>query len=144
MEFVLASGSKLVVSPAEFGAANGLKKALMKCAADDLLKAFKGIDKSALLNADMTIILAPLIQALTEDTVEAALFKCFNSVVYNGLKLSYESFNSPNPDTMELARKDYHEICFYVAKVNCKVFFVQIASLLKGADLTSTDTPKLK
>jgi hypothetical protein len=142
MEFVLTSGSKLVVSPSEFGAANSLKKALMKCAVGDLLEALKGKDKTTLLSADMTILLGPLTQALTDDAVEAAVFKCFNSVVYNGLKLSYESFNSPNPATSELARKDFHEICFYVAKVNCEVFFEQIVSLLKDANSTSTDTPK--
>ena len=144
MEYTLASGSKLNVSPAEFGAANGLKKALMRCATPALLTAMQGKDKASLLKADMTMLLGPLSEALSNDDVEAAVFKCFPGVVsYNGEALKYDVFNSPDAEKQKTARKDYHEICYYVARANCEVFFEQILSLLKGAGLvSSTDTQK--
>ena len=147
MDYKLKTGATLHVDFATFRDANALKKAL--------LPTLKGL----MLNndADISALLAPIIDTVISDDVEDAIFRCFEKCVY--YPKGKESLNQAPPMKIDSslfddptyaiqARKDYHEICLYVIKENVECFFETILSWLKEKNLLknlpfqqSTSTP---
>lgn len=141
-EVTLDSGAKLVVTIAPFSDANRLLKAILRSVKggaplsevsitlDDIRKspdAFSGF-------LDKAIAIA------TSDEVEQALFKCMERVTYDNFKVTRDLFDHPNIG--EKARRDYYTICYKVIEANCKPFFVQTFSALKGQQETISKSPE--
>ena len=135
MEFKLKTGAELLVTPSTFRDANALKKSL--------LPQLKGLTLDP--KSDLSVLAAPIIDALISDDVEESLFKCFEKCVYyprgkvnasNARKVDMELFD--DPELGEQARKDYHEICLYVIRANVECFFESILSWLKTKSLIKT------
>jgi hypothetical protein len=114
-EIVLESGARLNITIAPFADANALYKAILKSG------------KESGLSTDMMGLFS---SALVSEEVERCLFKCFERVTYNGIKLRKEIFDDPDV-AFEHLREDYYIICIKVAEENCKPFFIATFSGLK-------------
>lgn len=137
MELILDSGAKLVITVAPFQDAHGLLKAI--------LRSVKGTD---IANVDIPDslekmrnnlqALSPLIDKVlsiaTSDDVEVALFKCFQRVSYNDLKITRDLLDDPKIG--DQLRQDYYTICYRVIEENCKPFFVRTFSGLRASPQT--------
>ena len=132
-DYTLASGAKLHVSTASFEDANALVKALTRCAkglaiSDDPLKADIGVLKDV------------LVEAISSDEVERALFKCMERVSYKDIKVSKALFDDPTIG--DHAREDYFEICWKTVEANCGPFFVKAFSAFKVRMASVPNSPK--
>lgn len=128
MEFVLPTGAKLVVSEAAYVDADALLKALAKCA--------KGIAlPNNFLEADVTVLKDVLVEAITSDEVDRALFKCAERAVYENQKVTKGIFDDPK--LKDGARQDRFLIFWHVIEVNCGPFFGKTFSILKERLRTS-------
>ena len=127
------SGATLEITVAPFDDADALRKAL--------LRSFKGIPLSAnILEQDVTDFKDAFISAWTSDEVEKCLFKCFERVAYEGIRLTRSLFDDPELGTR--LRKDYLTVCQEVIRVNCSPFFDQILSTLREKLRTKLVIPK--
>ncbi len=136
MEIKLESGAKLVITPAPFGDALGLQKAIMKAVKG--AKVMDGVKSLNLADVDMDAIKDALIDAATSPEVETCLFKCFERSTYNGARVNADLFDDPakNDAGKEKgleARKDYYFIAWEVVKANCAPFFERTFSMLKAS-----------
>lgn len=128
MEFTLPTGAKLVVSEAAYVDSDALLKSLVRCA--------KGVPlPNDFLKADVTILKDILVDAITSDEVDKALFKCAERAMYENAKVTKDLFDDPK--LRERARPDRFMIFWYVIEVNCGPFFGKTFSILKERLATS-------
>ena len=132
MNFVLPSGAKLTVSESSYADATALLKALTRCA--------KGIPlPKDLLDADVTVLKDMLVEATVSDEVDAALFKCAQRAVYEGVRVEKGIFDDPKM-LEKGVRGDYFLILWHIVEVNCGPFFGKAFSILKERLRTRPDT----
>lgn len=125
METTLASGAKLVVTPASFPIANEFRKALMR--------AMRGMPISAnTIDAELSVA--------TSEEAEQAFFKCCERASYDGMKVSAALFDDPKLG--DKARGDYHQIYAEVVKANVAPFFKQTFSVLNSLTETKAAIPE--
>lgn len=143
MDFTLKSGASLIVTPASFDDANCLRKAL--------LKATKGLDipleflKNGIAgigNIELSSLTDPLIELLSSEDVENAIFKCATKAVYQNQRVFKNLFDDAKIG--EQAREDYHEIFLKIIETNCKPFFKQTFSLFIELMKTQINTSNQK
>ncbi len=128
MDFTLPTGSHLVVSEAAYPDCDALLKALVRCA--------KGVElPKNLLEADVTVLKEVLVEAITSEEVDRALFKCAERAVYENAKVTKALFDDPK--LKDAARQDRFLIAWHVIEVNCGPFFGAIFSELKERLRTS-------
>jgi hypothetical protein len=128
MDFTLPTGSKLVVSEAAYADADALLKALVRCA--------KGIAlPKNFLEADVTVLKEVLVEAITSDEVDQALFKCAERAVYENAKVTRALFDDPK--LKDAARQDRFLIAWHIIEVNCGPFFGKTFSILRERLRTS-------
>lgn len=121
MEFELPSGAKLTVSDANYTDADALFKALAKCTRGVALP-------KDLLSADVTVLKDVLVEAVTSDEVDRAIFKCAERAVYENQKVTKAIFDDPK--LKDNARQDRFMIFWHVIEVNCGPFFGKTFSIL--------------
>ncbi len=132
-DFILTSGAKLHVSTASFDNANSLIKALARCA--------KGLQlKDDILKTDLAVMKDYLVEAVSSEDVERALFACMKKASYENVSVDKSLFDDPKLG--DQARQDYFEICSKIIEVNSGPFFVKIFSQLKERMTTAPAIPK--
>lgn len=132
-EYTLESGAKLLVSMVPFDDALALQRALAN--------ALKGIPLTAdVFEKDITQLKDAVLSVVSSVEVTDVLHRCMARSTYNNIRLTKDLFDDPK--LAEQIRQDYYSICWRVIEVNCKPFFFQIFSKLKGFKPTSTDTQK--
>ncbi len=116
------------VSEAAYEDADALLKALAKCA--------RGIPlPKDLMQADVTILKDMLVEAVTSDEVDRAIFKCADRAMYENAKVSKALFDDPK--LKDKARQDRFLIFWHVIEVNCGPFFGKTFSILRERLQTS-------
>lgn len=104
----MPSGLILKVTPAPFTDANELYKAIAReC---------RGLDISSKDDLNVNFIKGIFCVLVASDEVEKRLWKCFERVTYNGVKITLETLED------EKARGDYFTICKEVATINVTPF----------------------
>jgi hypothetical protein len=122
MDFTLPTGAKLVVTEAAYVDADALLKSLVRCA--------KGVPlPKNFLEADVTILKDILVDAITSEEVDAALFKCGQRAMYETAKVTKDLFD--DPQLKDRARQDRFIIFWHLIEVNCGPFFAKTFSLLR-------------
>lgn len=134
-EIILPSGAKLQITVAPFADSHALLKAI--------LRSVRGAQFSTgIMDTDMSMegiknspealsqIIDKVLSIATSDEVDAALRKCFERVIYQGVKLTISIFDDPN--FSEDIRVDYYTICMKVIEANCKPFFKETFSGLSA------------
>ncbi len=122
MDFTLKSGAKLHVSTAPFEAAVGLVETIKRVSF--------GIDPS--VSVDDLVLAHP--------DVRKALYPCFESAVYETMRVTPELFDDPKLG--KRARGDYFEICSRVIEVNTKDFFLKTSTTSTEPSSPPTESPK--
>lgn len=132
-EIELQSGAKLNITTAPFSDANALLKALVKSA--------HGIKLAENpWETDLSGMKDALLNAVTSDEAEAALFRCFQRVSYDGQKITRDLLDDPKMG--DKLRQDYYLVCWHVIDVNCRPFLGQAFSLLRERQKTQAAAPK--
>lgn len=133
MEKTLASGATVAITPADFAAANALRKSLMR--------AMKGVPLGPdMLHQDVSVLGDLLSQVGTSDEVENDIFVCGQRVLYAGRKFERTLFDDPSIGAQ--ARKDFLEVAWLIVKENVYPFFEQTLSLLKTGTASKTENQK--
>ena len=116
MEYELPSGSKLDVTPLDFGEAFAVFQQVAKIIG--LLELdLAGIDVGKdFLAQDLVKFKRPLAQVLSNHELEKAGKQCLKKCTYNGLKVTDSTWNDID------ARKDYLFAMFFALKDNCGPF----------------------
>lgn len=104
----LPSGAKLEITLAPFGVAHALHKAVLR-----ELKALKVSDNDVI---DVNLWKDLLCTLLSSDKVEECMWECLKRVLYDGQKVTRDTFES------EQARGDFLTVCFEVGKANLLPF----------------------
>lgn len=104
----LPSGAELKVSLAPFSEANALFKAVSAEA--------KNLKVSFETDVDVNLLKDIVCAAVSSDKIEACIWDCMKKSLYNGLKMSKETFEP------EEARQDYYVVLLEVAKDNLLPF----------------------
>ncbi len=134
MDFTLPTGSRLSISEASYVDADALLKALAKCT--------KGVSlPNNFLEADVTMLKDILVEAITSDEVDRAIFKCAERAVYENQKVSKSLFDDPK--LKDNARQDRFMIFWHIVEVNCGPFFGKTFSILKERLRTSQSSQPL-
>ena len=124
----LKSGSTLEIGIASFAAGNRLMKTVARELAsvsfDFNLSSF-----SDLSGQDINVLKNAVFQLLQSDALEAALMECAKKSLYNGEKITPQTFESDD------ARQDYMPVAWEVMKANLSPFF-------RGLDLSSLTSAK--
>ena len=124
----LKSGSTLEIGIASFASGNRL----MKTVARELAAVsfdFNLSNFSDLSGQDINVLKNAVFQLLQSDALEAALMECAKKSLYNGEKITPQTFEP------EDARQDYMPVAWEVMKANLSPFF-------KGLDLSSLTSAK--
>ena len=126
MEYELPSGSKLDVTPLDFGEAFAVFQQVAKIIG--LLELdLAGIDIGKdFLAQDLVKFKRPLAQVLSNHELEKAGKQCLKKCTYNGLKVTDSTWNDI------VARKDYLFAMFFALKDNCGPFLEGAFSGSKG------------
>ena len=133
MEKVLKSGTTMTITPADFAAANALRKSLMK--------SLKGIPLGPeMLQQDVSVLADLFAQVGTSDEVERDVFACGQKALYGERKFDRALFDDPTVG--EQARKDFLEACWNIVQVNVLPFFDHPLSLLKTLTASKTENQK--
>ena len=126
MEYELPSGSKLDVTPLDFGEAFAVFQQVAKIIGLlELDLAAIGIGKDFLAQ-DLVKFKRPLAQVLSNHELEKAGKQCLKKCTYNGLKVTDSTWNDIE------ARKDYLFAMFFALKDNCGPFLEGAFSGSKG------------
>lgn len=124
----LNSGVQLQLGLAPFSV--GMK--LFKTIANELKVVDVNIDTldfAKLAGKDVNVFKNAILQLLGSDALEVALFQCMERCLYNGEKITRQTFEPEN------ARQDYLPVAWEVMKYNLAPFF-------KGLALSSSTAPK--
>ena len=126
MEYELPSGSKLDVTPLDFGEAFAVFQQVAKIIG--LLELdLAGIDIGKdFLAQDLVKFKRPLAQVLSNHELEKAGKQCLKKCTYNELKVTDSTWNDID------ARKDYLFAMFFALKDNCGPFLEGAFSGSKG------------
>jgi hypothetical protein len=139
-EIVLPSGAKLSITLSPFDDAMALQEAIGEAMGDvqlpqNLVESEFSI-AGVLQDPEFLSLLANKIKSvMLSKTVRAAVFKCFERVTYDSLKLTRAMFY--DPAFTEPLIRDYYVICWEVIKANCLPFFDSLISRLK-TNVTTT------
>lgn len=118
----LPSGVELKLSPAPFADANALYKAVAAEA--------KGVNVTR--EMDPNLIKDAICILISSEKIEACLWKCFERALYNGIKITQETFDD------EKAREEYFSICKEVLWYNISPFlkslYSEFAPLVKAME----------
>ncbi len=122
MEKVLNSGARLVVTPADFKDADGLRKAV--------IRSLKGVPLSPnILDTQMSSVKDAIFEIASSEEVEQLIFRCAIKATYDGARVEPALFDDPKVGAQ--ARKDFHEMLAAIAWENVGPFFEQALSGLK-------------
>ena len=114
MEFTTKeTGAKVVINPCSLVEAFKLKSAIQKSILDS------GMSIEEALKKDVAHLLLALDSS---EDVFNRLFDCLRKSTYNGVRITYETFES------ESAKQDIYEVFFYCLKVNIYPFFKPLLS----------------
>lgn len=142
-EFQLASGTKLVVTPAPYEDASDLFKAVMKAvkglslSEKDLQTDIERIKDSPAVVAQF---LDKILSVAVSDEVEEAIFKCGQRAAYSGIRVTRELFDDEKIG--DRAREDHYQIWMKIVEVNCLPFFKQAFSAFETRPGTPTESPR--
>lgn len=121
-EVTLPSGAILKMNLAPFKVSKSLYQAV--------LEECKDIKLSFDTPLDVNLIKDLFCTGMSSKKIEDALYKCMERCLYNGQKISEETFED------EKAREDYMTVCIEVAKENINPFmkslYAQYGDILKG------------
>lgn len=106
-EVILPSGAKLEITPSPFGTAKALFQAVLEEMKE--LKLDKNLD-------DVSVVKDLFCAGFSSKRIESALNECMKRVLYDGLKISDDTFEPVK------ARQDYLMACIEVAKENIHPF----------------------
>lgn len=125
----LKNGALLTVSLAPFGDATRLLKAIAR---ELTLVAFDlgDLDLKEISGRDINVLKNAVFQLIQSDAVESAVMKCAEKCLYNGERITGETFSK------EADRPAYLPVVWEVIKVNLSPFFegLNLSSLTeKGA-----------
>ncbi len=136
LDIDLDSGAKLHVTMCPFIDCKALT--------DALLKSLKGtpISTDDIFGKDIGVLKDLIIEALTSQEVDRALWKCMARSTYKLQRITPDLFDDLKNG--ETAREDFYRVCLEVIQVNCKPFFVKTFSWLKAHLQKNTNTPELK
>ncbi len=145
VEDVLPSGAKLVITTAPFADASALLDAILKELRGMRFGGNADIDPAnpGGVFKDPSSFMAGvdrLLTVATSDEVKTALFKCCERCSYEGMKVTRALFDDPKYG--DQAREDYFTLAAKVVEVNCKPFFKQTFSGLKGIMGALNASPK--
>lgn len=125
-ELTLPSGAKLKITLAPFEDAKSLYQAM--------LEEMKGTKLDPKEQVDANFFKDLFCIALSSKKVEQAVWKCFERVTYNDIKVSKDTFEP------ESARQDYFDVMYEVGRANILPFtkslyakYSQVLDLLKGS-----------
>jgi hypothetical protein len=107
-EVKLSSGAKLEITLADFD----LSKALYQA----VLEEFKSMKIDEEEKIGVNLFKNVFCLGFSSKKIEFALWACMTRVLYNGLKVTKETFEPAE------ARGDYMDVCFEVAKENISPF----------------------
>lgn len=121
-EVTLPSGAVLKLNSAPFKVSKALYQAV--------LEECKEVKISFDTPIDVNLIKDLFCTGFSSKKIEDALGKCFERCLYNGQKITDETFEPEN------ARQDYLQVCIEVAKENIDPFmkslYAQYGDILKG------------
>lgn len=128
----LDSGAKLEIQLASFENGHRLLKAIMK--------EVEGIEINAGLNTEINLSVIKNIVAkiIYSENIESALWACMNVVLYDGKKVSRETFEDEN------ARADFLIVTKEVLVYNLTPFFKNLGSALSAIQEKFTNIQKSK
>lgn len=118
---ILKSGKELRITLAPFADSKALLQAVLKEA--------KALKLESSTELDIGLLKDALCTALSSREVEAALEKCMARALYDGVKITADTWENAD------ARGDYLEVCFEVAKENIGPFMKNLSAqfaMLKG------------
>jgi hypothetical protein len=150
--FKMPSGADLHVGMAEFVQSSALMQAILKqlvglkLSPADLQKDFTEIQNNP---GGVMALVDKAISMATSNEVKAAIFDCAQSVKYapkaNNALIPVDASLFDDLEFGLQAREDYYTICYRIAEVNCKPFFVKTFSgLLKPKQEINLVAPALK
>ena len=111
----LKSGNHAELSPASFAAASDLRRVLARELAGTTFN-FSG-DLGALMAKDVSAIMNVICQLVASEAVEKGVFKCLERCLYNGQKITRDTFEKPE------SWPDFLPIAVEVVKMNVLPFF---------------------
>jgi hypothetical protein len=128
------TGAEIQIAPAPFKDAMELKNVLFKELASSGIS-FDKINLEDIEKTGLEQIIKPIIQIDTSKDFYNAFFKCAGRCLYNGNKITEETFEDVT------AREDYYLIMLEVLKENLSPFFKGLVSKLS---LFTAKTAKTK
>lgn len=148
MQHTLASGATLDITIAPFADAHRLLKAFLKALkGTELPRELLEVDPATMKPSDflahpelLKLLMDRAIELCTSEEVEAALFQCFDRVLYDTHRLTRGLFDDPK--YADQLKADFFAIAYYVVEANCKPFFKQTFSRLKEQAATTPATQK--
>lgn len=145
-EYLLGSGSKLLVNPAKYEAASALRNIVLRSLKGKLGEVSKIDVKDA--TAQGAAIMDLILEVSTDPDFEAALFRCGEQAVYTPvdsnamIKVGAGLYNDLKVG--DVARTDHLEIAWRIVEVNVLPFLLGIFSRLKTVLPTTIDSLKLR
>jgi hypothetical protein len=115
----LPSGAVLRVTLAPFADSKRLYQAV--------LEELRAMNLSADKDIEQELIKDLFLLGFSSKKIDAALAVCLSRSLYNGVRISDETFES------EKAREDYMHVCWEVAYANLRPFMKNLQLLLKSA-----------
>jgi hypothetical protein len=131
VDITTKSGVAAKINPADFKHAHGLKNAVEKALLKQNIQVGE-IDFSKLSRDSVNLGLNAALAIDSDEEVYKYLFLCFSRCLYNGQKITEETFEDVG------ARKDYYELIYYCMKENLAPFFAALFSKLKDLGLKMT------
>lgn len=116
----LKSGRTLRVQAASFRKSKSLF--------DEISKEIKSLDFDPKAEFDINFVKNIVLGLVSSDKVEAAIWPCMDSCLYENNKITVDTFDKPDDMT---AREDFLEICQEVVKENVLPFTKNLSSKLE-------------
>jgi hypothetical protein len=116
-EIDLPSGAKLRISLSSFGVSRELFQAVME--------ELKGTKMAASTEIDVNLFKDLFCAGFASKKIERAVWECMKKALYNGQKISEETFEA------EEARQDYLPVMWEVAKANLNPFLKSLYAVFE-------------
>lgn len=135
----LNSGNLLTVNPPPFALANKLLKTVAReLTAVSFDLDLGNVDLAKIAPKDINTLKNAAFQLLQSDAVEAAVFACVERCLYNGQKITRDTFESPE------ARADYLPVVWEVMKASLTPFFKNLGFASSTSEPPPSNGPKSK
>jgi hypothetical protein len=133
----LKSGHILTVSLAPFSDANKLLKTVAReLTAVSFDLDLGNVDLAKIAPKDINTLKNAAFQLLQSEAVETALFKCMERCLYDGQRITRETFDGPE------ARADFLPVAWEVMKENLTPFFKNLGFASSISEAPQSNAPK--